>query len=200
MTLQEKHLVRLFGTKVLRKICRHKWEEVIGGCKKLLNEKFHYLYSSPNIQVIKSSSMGWLEHVACVWVQKHRVAPHRLDCMRFVCYMYQISKYPVKVNHTYVHNEAVILAVTFYFWIRISFHCHNGLQYQGQSQRCCPTVIWQVKMRLSVCILYAPPPYRQRCWTFCCAHEVHEFTVLFSVELEAKSRDRSQSRSAVRAG
>ena len=62
------------------------------------------------------------------------------------------------------------------------------------------TVIWQVRMRLTVCILYARPPHRQRCWTFCCAHEVHAFTVLFSVELEAKSRVRSQSRSAIRGG
>jgi hypothetical protein len=41
-------------------------EEVTGGQRKLHNEELHNLYSSPNIGVIKSMRMRWVEHVACM--------------------------------------------------------------------------------------------------------------------------------------
>jgi hypothetical protein len=49
---------------VLRRIFGLKRDEVVGGWRKLHNEKFHYLYSSPSIiRIIKSSRMRWAGHV-----------------------------------------------------------------------------------------------------------------------------------------
>jgi hypothetical protein len=55
----------VFEDRVLRRICRPKRDEVIGGWRKLHNEKFHNLYSSPSIiRMIKSRRMRWTWHVA----------------------------------------------------------------------------------------------------------------------------------------
>jgi hypothetical protein len=40
--------------------------KVTGGCRKLHNEKPQNLYSSLNIRMIKSQSMRWAGHVACM--------------------------------------------------------------------------------------------------------------------------------------
>jgi hypothetical protein len=41
---------------------------VIGGWRKLHNEEFHNLYSSPGIsKIIKSRRMRWAGHVARIW-------------------------------------------------------------------------------------------------------------------------------------
>jgi hypothetical protein len=49
---------------VLRKIFGPKRDEVTGGWRKLHNEEFHNLYSSPSIiRVIKSRRMRWAGHV-----------------------------------------------------------------------------------------------------------------------------------------
>jgi hypothetical protein len=51
--------------KVLRRMFGPKGDEVTGVWRKLHNEEFHYLYSSPTIvQVIKSRRMKWAEHIA----------------------------------------------------------------------------------------------------------------------------------------
>jgi hypothetical protein len=43
-----------------------------GGQDGLHNEKFHNLYSPPNImKVIKLWSMKWIVHVSCVWQMKN---------------------------------------------------------------------------------------------------------------------------------
>jgi hypothetical protein len=50
---------------VLRRIVGPKWEEVVGGWRRLHNEEFHNLYTSPNtIRVIKSRRLRWSGHVA----------------------------------------------------------------------------------------------------------------------------------------
>jgi hypothetical protein len=50
----------VFEKRVLRRIFRPKRDEVIGGWRKLHQEKLHNLYSSPSIIItIKSRGMRW---------------------------------------------------------------------------------------------------------------------------------------------
>jgi hypothetical protein len=65
LTLVEKHRLRVFENRALRKIFGHKMEEVAGGWRRLRNEELHNLYGLPNIiRVAKSSRMRWASHVA----------------------------------------------------------------------------------------------------------------------------------------
>jgi hypothetical protein len=60
LALREKHRLR-----VLRRTFGTKRDEVTGGWRKLHNDEFHNLYSSPNIiNMIKSRRMIWAGHVA----------------------------------------------------------------------------------------------------------------------------------------
>jgi hypothetical protein len=55
----------VFENRVLRRILGPKRDEVTGQWKKLHDEKFHNLYSSPDIiRQIKSRKMRWAGHVA----------------------------------------------------------------------------------------------------------------------------------------
>jgi hypothetical protein len=55
----------VFENRVLRRILEPKRDEVTGEWKKLHDEKFHNLYSSPDIiRQIKSKKMRWAGHVA----------------------------------------------------------------------------------------------------------------------------------------
>jgi hypothetical protein len=55
----------VFESRVLRRIFGPKKYEVTGDWRKLHNEEFHNLYSSPNIiRMIKSISMIWAGHTA----------------------------------------------------------------------------------------------------------------------------------------
>jgi hypothetical protein len=52
---------------VSRKIFGHKRLEVTGEWRKLRNESFNHLYSSPNIVwVLKLRRIRWAGHVACM--------------------------------------------------------------------------------------------------------------------------------------
>jgi hypothetical protein len=56
--LREEHILRVFENSVLRRIFEPRRDEVTGGWRKLRNEEFHDLYSSPNIiRMIKSRRM-----------------------------------------------------------------------------------------------------------------------------------------------
>jgi hypothetical protein len=55
----------MFENRVLRRIFGPKRDEETGGWRKLHNEEFHNLYSSPSlIRMIKSRRMRLVEHVA----------------------------------------------------------------------------------------------------------------------------------------
>jgi hypothetical protein len=56
--------LRVFENRVLR-IFESKRDEMVGGCRKLYNEKLHNFYSSPNkIRTTKSRRMTYIGHVA----------------------------------------------------------------------------------------------------------------------------------------
>jgi hypothetical protein len=58
MTLREKHRLRVFQNRVLRRIFGPKRNEVTGEWRKLHSKEFQILYSSPNIiRHIKSRRM-----------------------------------------------------------------------------------------------------------------------------------------------
>jgi hypothetical protein len=63
-TLGDEHGLRVYENRVLRKIFGPK-REVDGLWRRLHNDEFHSLYSSPNIvRVIKSRRLRWAGHVA----------------------------------------------------------------------------------------------------------------------------------------
>jgi hypothetical protein len=58
LTVREKHKLRVFENRVLRKIFGPKGDGVMGGWRKLYNEEVHNLYSLPSIiRIIKSRRM-----------------------------------------------------------------------------------------------------------------------------------------------
>jgi hypothetical protein len=65
MTLREKHRLRVFENRVLRRIFGPKGDEVTVEWRKLHNKELHDLYSSPSIiRIMKSWRMRWADHLA----------------------------------------------------------------------------------------------------------------------------------------
>jgi len=65
--LKEEHRLRVFESRVLRRIFGPKRDEVTGEWRKLHSEELHDLYCSPNIVwIIKSRRMSWAGHVASI--------------------------------------------------------------------------------------------------------------------------------------
>ena len=71
LTLREKLRLRVFESRVLRRIFGSKRDEVTGEWRKLYKEEVNDLYLSPNIvRVIKSRRMRWAGHVARMGVRR----------------------------------------------------------------------------------------------------------------------------------
>ena len=67
LTWREECRPRVFENRVMRRIFGPKRDEVTGEWRKLHNEEFNDLYSSPNIfRVIKSKRMRWAQNVAYI--------------------------------------------------------------------------------------------------------------------------------------
>jgi hypothetical protein len=65
LALREKHRLKVFENRVLRRIFGSERHETIGGRRKLHSEELHNLYSSPNIiKIIKSRKIRWAGYVA----------------------------------------------------------------------------------------------------------------------------------------
>jgi hypothetical protein len=67
LTLREKHRLRVYDNRVLRRLSGPERDEIIENCRKLLNEELHNLHSSPNVfRKMKSRNVRWVGHVARV--------------------------------------------------------------------------------------------------------------------------------------
>jgi hypothetical protein len=65
LTLREEHRLRVFVSRVLRRVFGPKRDEVTGEWRKLHNEELRDLYSLPSkIRIIKWRRMRWAGHVA----------------------------------------------------------------------------------------------------------------------------------------
>jgi hypothetical protein len=72
LTLREEYRLSVFENKVIRTIFGPKRDEVTGETRKLHNEELHILYSSPDIiRQIKSKTMRWAGHVACMGEERN---------------------------------------------------------------------------------------------------------------------------------
>jgi hypothetical protein len=68
LTLREEHKLRVFESRLLRRLFGPKRDGMTGGWRKVHNEELHDVYSSPSIiKIIKSRRMRWAGHVARIW-------------------------------------------------------------------------------------------------------------------------------------
>jgi hypothetical protein len=85
LTLRDEHRLRVFENRVVVRIFGPKWDEVIGGWRKLHNVELHNLYTSPSvIRMMKSRRMRWAWTVARVGrkVNAYKVLVRKLEGTR----------------------------------------------------------------------------------------------------------------------
>jgi hypothetical protein len=74
LTLREEWRWRVFENRVLRRMCRPKRGDILGGWRKLCNEELCNLHSSTHvIRTIKLRGMKWVGHLSCMG----RIGMHR---------------------------------------------------------------------------------------------------------------------------
>jgi hypothetical protein len=65
LTLREEHKLKVFESRVLRRIFRPKTDEMVGGWRKLHTGDLHNSHFSPNIiRTIMSKRVRWAQHIA----------------------------------------------------------------------------------------------------------------------------------------
>jgi hypothetical protein len=90
LTLREEYRLRVFVKNVLRIIFQLKGDEVTEIWRKLHNEEFRNLYSSPNIiRMIKLMRMRRTGHVACIGEKWNALTYLRM--MMTICYDDNVS-------------------------------------------------------------------------------------------------------------
>jgi hypothetical protein len=73
VTLRKEHILNVFENRVLRRTHGLKRDDIIGYWRKLHNEGFYNLYTSPDISLtIESKRIGWAGHVAHMGEEKGR--------------------------------------------------------------------------------------------------------------------------------
>jgi hypothetical protein len=71
LTLKDERRLRVFESRVLRKIFLPKRDEVTGEWRKLHNEELNNPHSSPKaVRVMKLKRMRWAGHVARIWEKR----------------------------------------------------------------------------------------------------------------------------------
>jgi hypothetical protein len=68
--LREERRLSVFENRVLRRVFGAKRDEVTGEWRKLHNEEFNDLHSSPNIVRVVKSRIRWAGHVARMWDER----------------------------------------------------------------------------------------------------------------------------------
>jgi hypothetical protein len=72
LTLREKHRLKVYENRVLRKIFGLKRNKMVEGWRTLHNERLHTLSSSPNIiRTIESRRMRYAGHAACMGAKRN---------------------------------------------------------------------------------------------------------------------------------
>jgi hypothetical protein len=66
LTPWEEQRLRLFENKVLRRIFGPKREDIMGGWRKVYNEKLHNLFSSPYIITVIKTRTRLAVHIKCM--------------------------------------------------------------------------------------------------------------------------------------
>jgi hypothetical protein len=88
LTLRDEHRLKVFESRLLRRIYGPKRDEVMDDWRKLHNKELHNLYSSPNIiRKIKSKRMGWAVHVVRMGAKKnaYRILVGKPERKRPIC-------------------------------------------------------------------------------------------------------------------
>jgi hypothetical protein len=70
LTFREKHRLRVFENRVLRRILEPKRDEVTEEWRRLQKKELYALYSSPNIVRVIKSIMKWAGYVARIWQRR----------------------------------------------------------------------------------------------------------------------------------